>query len=93
MCTDDEILDLKYSRLANMISGLQVDVVAKASSEYNLTADDTIKQFSYIMAEKVKKDALDRKAQKQVSSKPSSFIDFICAVLLTNTNSIHHARL
>jgi hypothetical protein len=36
------------------------------------------------MSEKVKKDLLDKKANKRFSN----FIDFICGVILTNKNSI-----
>lgn len=54
-----------------------------------LTSEDIVKQFSYIMTEKVKKDQLDKKAGK---TKQQGLIDFTCAVTLTNTNSISSAR-
>lgn len=57
-----------------------------------LTSEDVVKHFSYIMAEKVKKDALDKKNLKLTVTKASNFIDFACAVTLTNTNSIEQAR-
>lgn len=59
-------------------------------SDVTLTAEEVVKHFSYMMNEKVKKDAIDRKTQKNMKS--SSFMDFVCAVTLTNTNSVNLGR-
>ena len=45
--------------------------------------EDIVKHSNYIMTEKVKKDIIDKKQNKKLSN----FIDFQCAVALTNTNS------
>jgi hypothetical protein len=68
--------------------------------EGGVTQEEVVKQFSYLMTEKVKKDLIDRKQSQSAmgaaaarsgggtSFKASSLIDFICAVTLTNTNSL-----
>jgi len=50
-----------------------------------------------MMTEKVKKDLIEKKGVKSAmgsaASKPiTSFTDFMCAVTLTNTNSISGSR-
>jgi hypothetical protein len=50
-----------------------------------------------MMTEKVKKDLIEKKGSKtaggSAASKPiTSFTDFMCAVTLTNTNSIRGSR-
>jgi hypothetical protein len=50
-----------------------------------------------MMTEKVKKDLIEKKGTKttggSAASKPiASFTDFMCAVTLTNTNSISGSR-
>ena len=54
-----------------------------------ITSEEVVKQFSYIMSEKVKKDQQEKKAGK---AKLTSLIDFTCAVTLTNSNSISTSR-
>ena len=65
------------------------DKRAPLKEDMPLTSEEVVKQFSYIMTEKVKKDQLEKKAGK---SKQQGLIDFACAVTLTNTNSISASR-
>jgi formiminotetrahydrofolate cyclodeaminase len=68
-----------------------------------LSTDDAIREFNMFMNEKVKKDLLEKKNKGKVaaggsaasgssSSCSSSFLDFICAVTLTNKNSIKNSQ-
>ena len=45
--------------------------------------EETVTQFRYMMTEKVKKDIIDKKNGKKLAT----FGDFICGVMLTDTNS------
>jgi hypothetical protein len=69
--------------------GLMLGDKRSLKDDTPLTSEEVIKQFSYIMTEKVKKDQLDKKAGKL---KQQGLIDFTCAVTLTNTNSVSGSR-
>lgn len=78
------------------MSGSSMTIAIK--DEPSVSAEETIKQFGYMMTEKVKKDLIDKKSAKSsigtTASRPiTSFTDFMCAVTLTNTNSMSGSRI
>ena len=77
----------------NNLSRIMQELVQIEKKDINVSMDDCMKQFGYIMTEKVKKDVIEKKSSKTSSKFVTSFSDFLCAVILTNTNSVNGSRL
>ena len=93
---DQSLNELKLNNLARMMSDYSNSTSLK-NYGMEVTQEDTIKQFSYMMTEKVKKDLIEKKGAKSTMGSTAnkhitSFTDFMCAVTLTNTNSINGSR-
>ena len=95
---DHSLNELKLNNLSRLMMQSSDDGTVLNHYEMEVTEEDSIKQFSYMMTEKVKKDLIEKKgvaksAGGSAASKPiTSFTDFMCAVTLTNTNSISGSR-
>ena len=92
MATDNQLNELKMNNLYRIMQ----EVVQIEKKDINVSMDECIKQFGYMMTEKVKKDVIEKKGPKASAGgnkTVTSFQDFICAVTLTNTNSVSGSRL
>ena len=91
---DSSLNELKLNNLTRLIQG---SISLLNQYDIEVSEDDCIKQFSYMMTEKVKKDLIEKKGAKSAVSTAASkaitsFTDFMCAVTLTNTNSLAGSR-
>ena len=60
MATDKQLNDIKMNNLYRIMQ----DVVQIEKKDINVSMDECIKQFGYMMTEKVKKDVIEKKGPK-----------------------------